>query len=60
MSELLALTRSMLMMEPIESVPDIIRTIEVITADNLMEEAQQVFDRNRLSTLIFRGTTQRG
>ena len=55
MSELLAVTRSLLMNEPIESVPDIIHTIEVITADDLMEEANLVFDRGQLSTLIFRG-----
>ena len=55
MSELLAITRSLLMEEPIESVADIIRTIEVITADDLMEEANIVFDHNQLSTLIFRG-----
>ena len=56
MSELLAVTRSMLMNEPIESVPDIIHTIDVITADDLMAEANEVFDRDRLSTLIFRGS----
>ena len=56
MSELLALTRSMLMNEPIESIPEIIQTIEVITADDLMAEANEVFDRNRLTTLIFRGS----
>lgn len=55
MSELLAITRSMLMGEPIESVPDIIHTIEVITVDDLMAQANEVFDRNRLTTLIFRG-----
>lgn len=55
MSELLAVTRSMLMNEPIESVPDIIHTIEVITAEDLMEEANQVFSPERLSTLVFRG-----
>lgn len=55
MSELLAVTRSMLMNEPIESVPDIIHTIEVVTAEDLMEEANVVFDRNQLSTLFFRG-----
>ena len=56
MSELLAVTRSLLMNEPIESVPDIIHTIEVITAEDLMEEANLVFDRNQLTTLIFRGS----
>ena len=56
MSELLAITRSLLMNEPIESVPDIIHTIEVITAEDLMEEANLVFDRNQLTTLIFRGS----
>ena len=55
MSELLAITRSMLMNEPIESVPDIIHTIDIITADDLMRQANEVFDRSRLSTLIFRG-----
>ena len=56
MSELLAITRSMLMNEPIESVPDIIHTIDIITAEDLMAEANEVFDRNRLTTLIFRGS----
>ena len=55
MSELLAITRSMLMEEPVETVPDIIHTIEVITADDLLAEANEVFDRNRMTTLIFRG-----
>ena len=54
MSELLAITRSVLMNEPVESVPDIIHTIEVITADDIMEMAQQVFNHDRLTTLIFR------
>ena len=56
MSELLAVTRSSLMNEPVESVPDIIHTIDIITADNLMEEANRVFDPGQLSTLIFRGS----
>ena len=56
MSELLAITRSMLMNEPVETVPDIIHTIEVITADDLMEEANMVFDRDRMTLLVFRGS----
>ena len=60
MSELLALTRSMLMNEPVESVPDIIHTIDIITAEDLMDEANQVFDRDRLTTLIFQGSPRRG
>ena len=55
MSELLAITRSMLMDEPVETVPDIIHTIDVITAEDLMDEANEVFDRDRLTTLVFRG-----
>lgn len=55
MSELLAVTRSMLMGEPIESIPEIIHTIEVITADDLMNQANEVFNRECLTTLIFRG-----
>ena len=54
MSELLAITRSMLMNEPVETVPDIIHTIDIITAEDLMDEANEVFDPARLSTLIFR------
>ena len=60
MSELLAITRSMLMDEPVETVPDIIHTIEVITADDLREEANMVFARDRLTTLIFRGSKDEG
>ena len=60
MSELLAVTRSMLMNEPIESIPEIIHTIDVITADDLMAEANEVFDRNSLTTLIFHGAPRRG
>ena len=56
MSELLAITRSMLMNEPVETVPDIIHTIDVITADDLMAQANEVFDPARLSTLIFRAS----
>ena len=55
MSELLAITRSMLMNEPIESIPEIIHTIDVITAEDLMAEANEVFNRERLTTLIFKG-----
>ena len=55
MSELLAITRSLLMNEPVETVPDIIHTIEVITAEDLMDEANEVFDRDRLTLLTFRG-----
>jgi predicted Zn-dependent peptidase len=56
MSELLAITRSMLMNEPVETVPDIIHTIDVITAEDLMAEANEVFAPERLSTLIFRAS----
>ena len=45
----------MLMDEPIETVPDIIHTIEVITADDLLADANEVFNRDRMTTLIFRG-----
>ena len=55
MSELLAITRSLLMDEPIETVSDIIHNIEFITADDLMNVANEVFNPDRLTTLIFRG-----
>lgn len=55
MSELLAVTRSLLMNEPIESIPEIIHTIEIITADDLMDEANEIFNKDRLTTLVFKG-----
>ena len=56
MNELLSATRSLLMGEPIEYMDEIIRKIEAVTAGDILEIANQVFDRARLSQIVFRGT----
>jgi predicted Zn-dependent peptidase len=57
MNELLSATRSLLMGEPIEYMDDIIRKVEAVTADDLIEMANQVFDKARLSQIVFKGDT---
>jgi predicted Zn-dependent peptidase len=55
MNELLSATRSLLMGEPIEYMDDIIRKVEAVTADDLIDMANRVFDKNRLSQIVFLG-----
>ncbi len=55
MNELLNATRSLLMGEPIEYMDDIIRNIEAVTADDILDVANRVFDKGRLSRIVFRG-----
>ena len=55
MNESLSLVRSAIMDEPLEYMPEIIQKIEAVTADDIMEVANRVFDRNLLSTIIFVG-----
>ena len=57
MNELLGITRSLLMGEPIEYMDDIIRKIEAVTASDILEVANQVFDKEQLSQIVFRGDT---
>ena len=55
MNELLSATRSLLMGEPIEYMDDIIRNIEAVTASDILEMANRVFDRSQLSQIVFVG-----
>ncbi|MBR1513719.1 MAG: insulinase family protein [Bacteroidales bacterium] len=55
MNELLGVTRSLLMGEPIEYMDDIIRKVEAVTANDLLEVANRVFDRKQLSQIVFEG-----
>ena len=55
MNELLSATRSLIMGEPIEYMDDIIRKVEAVTAEDILEVANRVFDSNRLSRIIFEG-----
>lgn len=55
MNELLSITRSVIMNEPLEYMEDIIRKVNAVTASDIMETANLVFDKKQLSTLIFEG-----
>ncbi len=55
MTELLSATRSLLMGEPIEYMDDIIKKVEAVSADDILEIANRVFDRERLSQIVFLG-----
>ena len=57
MNELLSATRSLLMGEPIEYMDDIIRNVEAVSADDILEIANQVFDKRQLSQIVFEGDT---
>lgn len=57
MNELLSVSRTVLMGEPIEYVPEIIQKIEMVKADEVLEAANLVFDQDNLSTLVFKGRT---
>jgi len=55
MNELLSATRSLLMNEPIEYMDDIIKKVEAVSADDILEVANQVFDKAQLSQIVFKG-----
>jgi predicted Zn-dependent peptidase len=55
MNELLSVTRSLIMGEPIEYMDDIIQKVEAVTADDILAVANQVFDKQQLSQIIFEG-----
>ena len=57
MNELLSVTRSSIMGEPIEYMDEIIRKIEAVTATDLIDMANRVFDKAQLSQIIFKGDT---
>ena len=56
MTELLSATRSLLMGEPIEYMDDIIQKVEAVTADELLDMANRVFDEGQLSRIVFQGS----
>ena len=58
MNELLSVTRSLIMGEPIEYMDDIIRKIEAVTANDIIEMANRVFDKRQLSQIIFKGNEE--
>ena len=55
MNELLSATRSLLMNEPIEYMDDTIRKVEAVSADDILEVANRVFDERQLSRIVFEG-----
>ena len=55
MNELLSATRSLIMGEPIEYMDDIIKKVEAVTANDIINIANQVFDREQLSQIVFLG-----
>ncbi len=55
MNEVLSATRSLLMGEPIEYMDDIIRKVEAVTAEDILEMANRVFDKAGLSQIVFNG-----
>ena len=55
MNELLSVTRSLIMSEPIEYMDDIIHKVEAVTAEDILEVANVVFDKKQLSQIIFKG-----
>ena len=55
MNELLSATRSLIMGEEIEYMDDIIRKVEAVTANDILEVANQVFDKKQLSRIVFEG-----
>ena len=57
MNELLSATRSLIMGEEIEYMDDIIRKVEAVSAEDILEVANQVFDKKQLSQIVFEGDT---
>ena len=55
MTELLSATRSLLMGEPIEYMDEIIRKVEAVSANDILDMANHVFDKDRLSRIVFKG-----
>ena len=53
-SLMLSLGKSMLIFNKIDSIEDICKKIDVITASELLETANEVFEPSELSTLIYR------
>jgi len=54
LSEMLGIAKSHLHDSPVKSMDQIIENIERISAANLLEVANEIFDTNKLSTLIYK------
>ena len=52
---MLAIGKSLLLHDRVESLPEIYAKIEALTAENLLEIANEIFDEKQLSTLTFMG-----
>jgi predicted Zn-dependent peptidase len=55
MNELLSAARSRLMGDTIEYMDDIIRKVNAVTANDIIDIANQVFDKSQLSQIVLRG-----
>ncbi|MCL2073139.1 MAG: insulinase family protein [Marinilabiliaceae bacterium] len=53
-SLMLSIAKSYLLFNKVDSLEDIYKKIDIITAENLQEIANEIFDENRLSQLIYR------
>ena len=52
---MLSATRSLIMGEPIEYMDDIIQKVEAVTASDILEVSNRVFDKKQLSQIVFEG-----
>lgn len=58
MTELLSAVRTVLMNVRVENKKDIVAKVNAVSADQLLEVANMILSRDRMSTLIFKGTTE--
>ena len=54
-NELLSIGKSVLAYDKVDSIAEINKEIEAITASSLLEIAQEIFNESQLSTLIYKG-----
>jgi len=55
LTEMLSIARSHLLFEKVDNLEDVARKIEALQANQLMEMAQRIFNRDQLSTLLYVG-----
>ena len=53
MTEMLSIARTHLLYEEVDTIADIVKQIEDITASDLLELANEMFAKDKLSMLIF-------
>lgn len=54
MNEMLSIGKSILVFDKVDTIEQINAKIEAITAEQLLETANEIFNRDALSTLIFK------